>query len=121
MSDELSYDDEDRIALDVEIHVAAQGVRGWLEVNYPWFVELNTAHRQVHDVLLLNGDLESAAVFAEHDPCFEDGAACGSSTHEGSVAYPCRALRSVHSGQGVWDELVKRYPAGWEDWEDEEW
>lgn len=99
--------DVERMLLDAEIHVAAAGIVAWLPGS---FMAVNEAHAEEANRLLAAGDLTTAAVFADHGPMFEDGALCAKS----GAAYPCSELRAAHSGEGVWDELVKTYPTGWE-------
>lgn len=96
------------MVLDAELHNAAAGLAGVIPT---WFLDLATAHDTEQQRLHASDCFATADLFETHCPVLEDGYVgcedCGD-------VYPCTALREVHRGGGVWDELVKRYPEGWD-------
>jgi hypothetical protein len=95
------------MVLDAELHNAAAGLA---RVIPTWFLDLTEAHVAAMEQLSADGYLAQASILAVHLPVLEDGYV-GCSCEE---VYPCPQLRWAHGGDGVWDELVKRYPAGWD-------
>lgn len=102
-------DDVRNMLLDAEIAVAAAGIIDWLPL---WFKDLNDRHRAETQRLFETGDLDRAQVFADHDPCLDDGVVCG--YREAAGGYPCRALRDIHDGADVWTPMTDKWKDGWE-------
>lgn len=110
-----SEEDVRNMLIDAEIAVAVEGVKSWLP---KWFLDLNDRHHAETQRLFEAGDLERAQVFADHGPCLDDGVLCGHL--EATSGYPCRALRGIHDGIGVWRPMTDKWESGWES-ELDEW
>lgn len=116
MNEDEIRDAAAEMVLDAEIHTAAAG---FADLIPGWVRDLNDAHYAEAQRLVDRGHLSTAAVFETHVPMISEyGIACGASTHEDEVPYPCRDLRA-HDGSEVWAELVASYPEGWEQIQDE--
>ena len=110
---DLSYDDEDRIAADVSLHLVAQSMLEDVKVNYPWFIDLTNAHHAAAQSMTQ----EKGELFAAHGPMLGDPEEYGGVECRGDepccFAYPCRVAESLHSGEGIWTDLIKTYPPDW--------
>jgi hypothetical protein len=107
----LSYDDEETIAADVSLHLMVRNFHEDLKANHSWFIDLTRNHYAAAEKMLK----DQGELFSRHSPVFDiDGVECAG----GDVCcqgYPCRIAESLHDGTGIWDELIKSYPADWRD------